>query len=85
MLNTITISVKAKDNGRERMAHNFKPNEARTDLKSKIESFKSNLSKMQTRGSKMEQNEVQNGGRKVQEKTPEQCLEEYARSGEEEK
>jgi len=28
MLNTITILVKAKENGRERMAHSFKPNEA---------------------------------------------------------
>jgi len=54
MLNTITISVKAKENGRERMAHSFKPNEAPTDLKSKIEPFKPKLSKMRTRGSKME-------------------------------
>jgi len=54
MLNTITISVKAKENGRERMTHNFKPKEAPTDLKSKIKPFKSKLSKMRTRGSKME-------------------------------
>jgi len=54
MLNTITISVKAKENGRERMTHSFKPNEAPTDLKSKIEPFKPKLSKMRTRGSKME-------------------------------
>jgi len=48
MLNTITISVKAKEMEEKESAHSFK----RIAEKSKIEPVKWKLSKSQTRGSK---------------------------------